>query len=283
MNKIIALLSIILLVFSPVVSAVGQSPSVEDLEKRVNDLREEIKNGSHLPKDREYSQVELMRIHERKLDEFGDAMVKYLEASWKVLTWDDIYYINDYWQKVHLATNKVVQEKYSQSGDGVTPTSSLTDYTLESGDYLILRYSNPPGWAAFTWQYHHAVVIRNGNLYVHAPGIWYTSQYGSAHEFVHDDNLIQIILVKPPLTSFQKNNIRTYIANNLLNKPYANVFNGKYDTTKYYCTSLIWRAHISSWAYQNLDGDTSTFLDIVYPLDLILPSFVNWHIYVINK
>ena len=43
----------------------------------------------------------------------------------------------------------------------------------------------------------------------------------------------------------------------------------KYSTKAFYCSSLIWRAHYSSWARRDLDPNSWSKVDIIFPFELI--------------
>lgn len=65
----------------------------------------------------------------------------------------------------------------------------------------------------------------------------------------------------------QKDDMKKYISKNLLWKLYSPV--PFYDT--YYCSSLVWKAHLKSWKKIDLDYDWW----ITYPQDLILSNKYN--------
>lgn len=91
---------------------------------------------------------------------------------------------------------------------------------------------------------------------------------GTLHRYFHEDNMAEIILVKRNLFNFERKNIVEYAKKNLLNKPYPNwIPSAKYKMNVFYCTSLVWRAHMSAGEKVDLDGWKNTHFDIVYPLD----------------
>ncbi len=125
----------------------------------------------------------------------------------------------------------------------------------------------------------------DNNITIEAPGPSYKSQISSLHRYVNDDSIEEIILVKRWLFDEQREELVRYAKNNLLNKPYperTKIPWAKKDTHQFYCTSLIWRAHKSSGEYIDLDGDTSTVFDIVYPLDLTRNPQIFDDIYIIK-
>lgn len=81
----------------------------------------------------------------------------------------------------------------------------------------------------------------------------------------------KIIIVKMNLSKNEKKEMEEYINNNLLNKPYPYKFFAPFTKNSmktFYCSSLVWRAHISSWKYvdlEYLEGDW-----IIWPIELVL-------------
>lgn len=81
----------------------------------------------------------------------------------------------------------------------------------------------------------------------------------------------KIIIVKMNLNSNQKNAISEYIENNLIWKPYPFKYFApftKNSMSTFYCSSLVWRAHISSWKYVDLEYIESD--NIIWPVELFL-------------
>lgn len=70
------------------------------------------------------------------------------------------------------------------------------------------------------------------------------------------------------LSNYLKQDIKNYIDNNLLDKWYPQFYDlpfSKYSMDTFYCSSLVWRAHASSWKYIDLDDNRDLF---VWPSEL---------------
>lgn len=89
----------------------------------------------------------------------------------------------------------------------------------------------------------------------------------------HKD-LHRIVITRVKLTDKEKENLRLY-SRRLINRPYPSVLwinLIKYSTIEFYCSSLAWRAHYSSWKKIDLDPNSWGSIDIIFPQEFMLTA-----------
>ena len=172
-------------------------------------------------------------------------------------------------------------EKY-----GVTDLNNDTSL-INVGNYIVTKPSGS-WWSSWWWKYlndgwKHAFMFigkdKNGKWYViEARGprkkSWITSWESWKNNYSYS-NLSQAMLVNMSLDTTKQQELINYANKYLKNKSYPNEYwlpFSKESMSTFYCSSLVWRAHKSSGASVDLDGDTNTTYNIVYPHDLILYS-----------
>lgn len=182
--------------------------------------------------------------------------------------WDNTFskLIND-WNYIDFQdfkTNIIYKSnKYSKSSNWVT---------IDTWDYIVFHYKWSRYWNPFN-KWNHVVIV-NWDYLVEAISPWKNSRKILLSEFFSSDRMKdfdKMIIVNMNLSDKEKENIWKYIDNNLLWKPYPSKYFTpftKYSMSTFYCSSLVWRAHMSSWKYVDLD-DVS-YDHIVWPVELVL-------------
>lgn len=115
----------------------------------------------------------------------------------------------------------------------------------------------------------------DSNTIVEAPKYWEKSRKINLNDYLKENshNFKKVFIIDMKLSNYQKNNLKNYINNNLVWKPYPQPYNlhsSKYSMNTFYCSSLVWRWHLSSWRYVNLDDiDDDNF---IWPAELTISN-----------
>lgn len=164
--------------------------------------------------------------------------------------------------------------------------------TLDTWDILLFYRKKPREWwedKPWVWWWYHAALVYNNKYVFEAPWINYNSKYTKIENLIEKWWYDKIAVAKMWLSKDEKNDMLNYIPR-LLNKPYSwssiSTFMSrsvKESMEKFYCSSLVWRAHYSSWRYMDVDGDPYFPFDGVLPREILVDNNVRWNLsYIIN-
>lgn len=205
------------------------------------------------------------------------------------------YFIDNWNEKIikeyYEFDNKIIDLlKKENSWKNIYETRALIRWhdMLETWDILVFKYKNPPEWwdRKWVWWWIHTVTVYDRNTFVEAPWVWQKSRKIWRISFLDQKIHSEVAIIKMWLTEKEKESFKEYIDSNLLNKDYPiskwdwkiyvyRVFTSKsfkYSMSKFYCSSLVWRAHYSNWKKIDLDWDTSN--DWILPIELLLSDYV---------
>ena len=189
-------------------------------------------------------------------DKIMDLTSELIKLDWKV-----------YYSEKNLFTNK----------------SSINWYNnFETWDILLFNYWTPPFHSVFSWRWTHAAIIYDQNNIVEAPWHWDISVKRDLNDYFYEKagSIKEIMVVKVwRLYSHLKEYIKSYIDKKLIWKPYPWLHQlafSKYSMSTFYCSSLVWRAHASSWRFVDLDDNRDNF---VWPSEL-WTSVNRWSAYI---
>ncbi|MBF0913349.1 hypothetical protein HXK64_00005 [Candidatus Gracilibacteria bacterium] len=164
--------------------------------------------------------------------------------------------------------------------------------SLDTGDILLFYRKKPrEGWEdkPGVGGWYHAALVYNNKYVFEAPGINYNSKYTKIENLIEKGGYDKIAVAKMGLSKDEKNDMLNYIPR-LLNKPYSgssiSTFMSrsvKESMEKFYCSSLVWRAHYSSGRYMDVDGDPYFPFDGVLPREILVDNNVRGNLsYIIN-
>ena len=164
--------------------------------------------------------------------------------------------------------------------------------SLDTWDILLFYRKKPREWwedKPWVWWWYHAALVYNNKYVFEAPWINYNSKYTKIENLIEKWWYDKIAVAKMWLSKDEKNDMLNYILR-LLNKPYSwssiSTFMSrsvKESMEKFYCSSLVWRAHYSSWRYMDVDGDPYFPFDGVLPREILVDNNVRWNLsYIIN-
>lgn len=222
--------------------------SVDEIKNEIKILKNEFENSSN--------DIEKKEIN-KELSKLVDELLK---RKWNV---------------------KNIYTKYSErSYDtcwtwsvNVNNTCTPWYFSLDTWDIIVVKSSHPDWWADEykIWWWSHAFMIYDNKTIFEIKWPGYKSSKYSIKDLesrIKNWNYTEVALIRMGLNNYQKNDMKSYIDNNLINKWYF--FPAPSSSWRYYCSSLIWKAHLNSWKKINLDDDWY----IVYPIDLITSSKV---------
>ena len=164
--------------------------------------------------------------------------------------------------------------------------------SLHTWDILLFYRKKPREWwedKPWVWWWYHAALVYNNKYVFEATWINYNSKYTKIENLIEKWWYDKIAVAKMWLSKDEKNDMLNYIPR-LLNKPYSwssiSTFMSrsvKESMEKFYCSSLVWRAHYSSWRYMDVDGDPYFPFDGVLPREILVDNNVRWNLsYIIN-
>lgn len=261
MKKIVTCILLCLFLFGNTAFAKNEDKETLLLKTKIENLKKEIKAEEKVQK-------KALKTS-KKYDELGDAVTKMIELQWNDINIDDIS-----WEG-KADNSKTTTQSFSRS--------SWAPVTLETWDILVFKYKYPPYHCYFSNGWCHSALV-SWNYWIEAVRYWINSRKKDLSYFFNNYplELEKIIIIKMGLYTWQQYGLEQYVNQNLIWKPYPSNSQlpfSKYSMNKFYCSSLVWRAHYSSGKFTNLDEATSS--SIVHPIELIT-SVNAWNLYSIT-
>lgn len=147
--------------------------------------------------------------------------------------------------------------------------------TLETWDIIVVKWPERNSWWA-KWWWTHALIIYDRNTVFEIRDVGYKSDkyhISRIRDMIISWNYKEFAVLKMWLTYSEKEDMKNYITKNLMQKDYdyPPYDLSSYSKDVYYCSSLVWKAHIKSWKKIDLDYDWF----VTYPQDLILSNKYN--------
>lgn len=258
MKKILWFLMIITLLLSHINYTYANEEKITLLEKELNIVISEFKS---IPNDNIWSE------NFKKKSELNDRILN-IKSEILTLKWN-------------VKKIKSENEIFSLSKDlnikeiNISIPTDHNFWWLDTWDILVFSYKNKPWWALASWEWTHAAMMYDNDTIIEAPWYWLKSRKIDLNTYLRNNssNFKKIFIISMDLSRYQKNDLRNYINNNLVNKAYSepyNLFSSKYSMNTFYYSSLVWRWHYSSWKNVNLDDiDNDNF---VWPAELTISN-----------
>lgn len=234
----IFILIVLFLAFS-INNSFAENRSIDDIKREMEVLKKDFENSKN--------DLEKREINEK----FNELLILYLDKQWKLI-------YND--RRLRWPNYDVV-------------------WDLKTWDILVFKNKWDDSFSTkFIWWWNHAVIAYDSSTFVDIGSFRIPSAkvhideiYARINSWYYD----KIALLKMDLSWWQQRSIKNYINSNLLWKEYDDWFN-KWTANVLYCSELVWRAHLYSWKYINLDADWWPWVE---PSDFIKSTHVKQVIY----
>lgn len=195
--------------------------------------------------------------------------------------WDALYNLN-------VAKGNVVHIGHIYTEDTIskyTSRDASNRIMIQNGDIILIKpkYWNV-WWAPIVGWVSHAAIIVNINQVAEIKDSTSISATRSFVDFMNDyaNTADQIIIISMGLSPAEWESLSNYVVQNLLWKPYPTwheFHRSKRWMHKFYCSSLVWRAHYSSGKHLNLDDNGK---DIAFPVELAFSRYT-WKINIVQQ
>lgn len=142
---------------------------------------------------------------------------------------------------------------------------------LRTWDVILFKYKNNDILQQIFWWYKHAAVMYDSQT------IFDTWSFSSKKSWKNNIQIAinscnhwmyeRIVVLKMWFKFFQETDFKNYIDIYLMDKPYSvSPTSNKYTRFEFYCSLLVWNAHLNSGRYVDMDYDWGLY---VRPIDLL--------------
>ncbi len=244
MKKLFAIFLTLILACSNfnVVSAQDQT-EIQKWEQELSQIQKEIEVSKILRNTQTFEEKR------NQMNRLGDIIYNLNVAKWNVVDIENIY----------TEDTKPLYE------------ARIKALTVYNGDIILIKPKKwEVFWAPFVGWVSHAAIIVNKNQVAEIKDNKSVSTIRNFSDFMNDhkDSADQIMVINMGLSTQEWNTLSNYVTGNLLGKPYPawhEFHRSKEWMHKFYCSSLVWRAHFSSGRFLDLDDNDKR---IIFPVEL---------------